>query len=250
MPPARKQVTTSFSDPQVAGRTSLGGVVPLVFLILILTLGVVGYSVSTLQKPVRPEVYSAACEASVQSAVLDGSREIARACSSQAPAAAQKVTTVPAREGAIGFDYPEAWSARLIIDASSPTPWTAELVPGPFVQAEGTEGQRLDIRLQQGTLTAPNIQAQPTFLAYLQSLYSAELGYSQIAIDSVSEGTAMRYKITGTVNLFEPLLFEAIYYTANQSWANAVFIDTDSTSTSTNDAWEIIKTSLDFSGIK
>lgn len=229
----------------------LGGSVPLVFLTLLLTLVAVGVVVTTQKAAPKPEVYAAACKDQIESAVLDGVREITRTCQDKQPVTPPTHTTkVLASDNRIGFAYPDGWSTRVNIDATGATPWKADLVPGPFITAEGTEGQFIDITLTSGLLSVPAIQAVPSFTDYLNTYFAGTNGFSEISITQVAEGTATRYQITGFINLFGLHPFEAIYYTGSMSWASATFMDSDANNTNTNDVWELIKDSLDFSGIK
>jgi hypothetical protein len=232
-------------QPQTATK-SHGLVIGLVFALLLLTLIGVGAVILTNRNVPSSEEYAAACKSQVESAVLDGAREITRACT---VTEVQATENVPAPGNGIGFDYPADWSVTINPTAAERVTWRASLVPGYFYFCEGCDGPFIDISMQAGSLSDGAIAAQADFNAYLLTIYTASNGFSEVAIKQAADGSGTRYNVSGQLTGLYEGPFETIYYEGTTNWASAFFLDRDVEDTVSNKGWEIVKGSLDFSNI-
>lgn len=237
---------TPSDQPETPGRVH-GAVIGLIFVILLLTLLAVGVVVATARTSPATKDYAAACKAQVQDAVLAGAREITRTCAqtSETPTS----TAVAAQDGQIGFSYPLGWSAVGTWNRQEPVFWNAQIMPGFINQCDGCDGPFPDISLFVGQKSEPAIVAQKTFSDYVTAQYTGD-GYTGVVIKTSTQGTGTLYTVTGAMAGMITGPFEAVIYEGATEWASATFLDKDTTKTDTNEAWTLVKGSLDFSKIK
>ena len=239
-----------------------GLIIGLMVVIILLSLVAVGAIMMTQTTSTSPEAVAKACQAEVQSAALDATREITRACQTDSNTSASATTTghVPAVDSGLGFDYPlVGWSVRTeraeMYSGAENAPnyvlWNAALVPGYLAICHGCDGPLIDISMAVGSKSAPPVSTFPNFSDYLNSIYPAnDIGYSNIKISASKDVGGERYTVTGHLDGLYTGDFEAIYFEGPTKWASITFLDTNNNKTDTNDAWTIVKDSLDFSGIQ
>lgn len=229
-----------------------GLITGLLFLILLLSVADAAILVASKRTAPNAAAMTEACTSQVQSAVLDATREIVRSCQtgkSETPAS-PTTGSVPALDGQLGFSYPLGWSVTSMFSHLGTSTWDASLVPGYFIYCEGCDGPMIDISMHVGEIIALDAQASTDFNAYLAKLYANPENYSNIIITPTKDVGGERYTITGTMNGMYSGPFETIYFTGKSKFGSITFLDKDLTSNSTNADWEIIKDSLDFSGIQ
>jgi hypothetical protein len=229
---------------------SHGLIIGLLFALLLGTLVAVALLVLEKNGPDTNPDLAIACEEQVADAVSTTIEDEQAKCQELRRAdAEEKMGEVPAREGTLGFSYPQAWSATTTTSPSERVTWRASLVPGYFTFCEACDGPFIDISMQVGSLTDPAIVAQPTFLDYLETIYTAQNGFSEVSISHPTDNEK-RYTITGKLDGLFSGDFETIYYVGTTNWASAFYVDQLPGDTTSNEGWEIVKGSLNFSGIK
>lgn len=227
-----------------------GLIITLLFALLLLSLAAVALLVATQKTAPGKNDLSLACKTEVQSAVLDATREITRACKPDTTPSVPTTGTVPARTGTVGFIYPLGWSVKTESRATGNTNWIAQLVPGYFSMCVDCDGPFIDINLAVSNKNDPAVTKFQDFNAYLQAYYSSAEIYTNIIITPTTEVTGTRYTVTGAMNGMYTGSFETVYFETATKYAQATFVDTDSASQTTNAAWKIVKDSLDFSRIE
>jgi|GEM_PF-2543309 len=233
-----------------------GLVIGLIFAVLLLTLVAVAFMVTTQGKITTSDEYIAACKTQVAGAVLDATREIARVCTDGSKVA-PITESVPASGNTMGFDYPADWSVAIYPTPAEAITWRASLVPEYFYFCEGCDGPFIDISLQVGNMADPAIAAQPSFRDYLNTIYTAENGFSDVTITTTS-AFRTHHEVTGKLDGLYQGTFEAVYRSdiglykdgtlQDGQWTSAFYLDRDPIENATNDAWLIVKGSLDTSG--
>jgi type II secretory pathway pseudopilin PulG len=242
------------NQPQAAQPKPHGLIIGLLFAILLLTLAVVAIVVMNAKTKVTEQAYSMACKAQVEAAVLDGAREITRACQTDNPTPTVTTGQVPPGEGIVGFDYPLGWSVETTFleptSGNGSTTWVAKMVPGYFSSCNGCDGPFIDISMYVGSRSYAEITKHTDFNAYLQSYYSDSNVFKNIAITPSKDVGGERYTVTGTSEGLYSGPFETIYFEGSSLYASLTFMDSDTASSVTNEAWTIVKESLDFSGLQ
>lgn len=154
---------------------------------------------------------------------------------------------VPARNGVVGFEYPAGWSAIVGINITNGRTWHAQLVPGYFYQCDDCDGPARDIVITVNDKAELNLGTQ-SFADYVSTQYSSP-DNSNVVITPANDDSDQRYTVTGHMDGLRSADFESIYFEGSTDYAVVTFLDLYPTSTATNDGWEIVKESLDFSGI-
>lgn len=217
----------------------------LLFVILLGTLTMVGLLVSR-PKPEPPAVTAVACQSYIDAAVADAGE----GCEIQAePNEPMQAQSVPAREGRVGFVFPVEWSTLTGNNISTQPSWYAHLMYGHIPMCDACDGPLLDVSMavaDKKTLPASNYA---DFHAYVVSQYT-DPSYSNVVITPSDDVGGERYTVTGQQNGLFVGPFEAIYFEGPNLYASIIFLDKDVDDMKINEGWEIIKDSLDFSGLQ
>lgn len=234
--------------------TKIHGVIVSLLVVLLLTsLSAVGLLVMRSTSAPTTTELTAACQAEVQAAVLDGAREITRVCKPDT-AVEPTLGEVPGLAGGVGFNYPLGWSVetkRLDTAATNGgISWRAKLVQGYFASCDSCDGPFIDIAMLVGAKSDPTVASYPDFNAFLQHYYGDPINYTHLVISPSKDVGGERYTVTGSQTGLFSGPFEAIWFEGKTHYANITFLDDDLVSTANNEAWTIVKESLDFSGVQ
>jgi hypothetical protein len=222
-----------------------GVIIGLLFVILLGTLAVVGLLV-TQPKPQAVGVDAEACEKYVVAAEEESENACEQLREQDREA---RIGNVAAHEGIVGFDYPPGWSVTTTTSPAERVTWRASLVPGYFTLCNECDGPFVDISMQVGSMTDPAVVSAATFHDYLLTIYTASNGFSDVEITRATD-SGKRYTVTGKLTGLYDGTFETIYHEGTNLWASAFYLDRDAAETATNEDWELVKGSLNFSGIK
>ena len=222
----------------------------LLFLVLIASLGALAM-VFMMQRdqPSEAEV-SALCAQRAASSAVTAVQSIARACDNDASTVALK-TVAPSATNP-GFGYPENWSVvsqDSILSGSLANTITLNNGLVHFCAACDGPLYPISIATQKIDLTTLDSGNPATSFADFANnkYYSDTTFYKNVIKSSEARGTGTLYTFTGYEDGMFSGNFETLLYEGKESWVRVTYFDQDPAETETNDAWETIKASLDFS---
>ncbi len=218
-----------------------------IFVLLFLTITVLTVTITKQKDSLTTKDIAAICGGQVQTAVLNGVKAITDVCEPTAEPEPSTNSVISTGSG-VGFEYPLGWSVITRNNRIDST-WTAQLTQGYFNFCEFCDGPFVEINLRQADKTAPEVTAQPNFEAYINSVYSSDNAVSNVSVTKTNAANGTQYVITGHRDGLFTGDFEAIYFEGSSNWAMAEFIDARTDSQADNEAWNVVKNSLDFSEI-
>ena len=209
-------------------------------------------NIASTQNQLTTQDIASICGGQVQTAVMNGVQTVTESCNQpeDEPTPPTGTVTVPASEGTVGFDYPLGWSVMITGDKLNDT-WNVQATEGYFNTCAACEGNATEVRMYRSPKASnQDFVAAGSIETYLTNNYLEYPNYSNVTMTAATLGEGILYKLTGSARPspalsgpFEILIFESPNYLTE-----IVFNDSDTTQTD-NEAWQIIKDSLDFSGI-
>lgn len=150
-----------------------------------------------------------------------------------------------------GFSYPADWSAMSKDDdASGQLANTVYLNEEIIYFCMGCDGPLLPITMvtQEIKLTTiDNGGPVASFDAFATKYYQEPTIYTDLETSKTTVGTGTLYTYKGHQDALHAGDFETLIYQGTEKWVRVTYVDVDSTETETNEAWEVVKESLDFS---
>ncbi len=230
-----------------------GAILSLLFLTLAASLGVVGLLFLLNKTQPSNEQIVSLCANQASASAATAAQMIANACNDEGELVVVE-QFVPAINRRPGFAYPSTWSVLsqdFILDKKF---GNIVYLNENFIHfcTECDGGQTpIMIRTSQFDL-AKDIPSQ-TFKSFEEMLnYEfSQPWYSEIKITKEALDNGTLYIVSGHIDGLYSGDFESYIYQGPSVWqSRATFTDTDPDNRITNDAWEIVKRSLDFSLIQ
>ncbi len=231
-------------------KSAHGLILGLLFLVLIASLGALAM-VFMMQRdqPSEAEV-SALCAQRAASSAVTAVQSIARACDNDASTVALK-TVAPSATNP-GFGYPENWSAfsqdQIVNDSFTNTTYLNNSL---IHFCDGCDGPIFPVTIVSEKINLATINAgQPatSFEDFVTNNYYKEPGlYRDVVMTKTTVGAGTLFTFTGYEDGMFSGNFETLIYAGQESWVRVTYFDQDPGETITNQGWEIIKPSLDFS---
>ncbi|MCR4312468.1 MAG: hypothetical protein NUV56_04250 [Candidatus Uhrbacteria bacterium] len=210
------------------------------------------------KKSATADELATACQNAVVSGIMQNTDELADTCltalnEGKAEGETEPESVQPTSSMA-GFDYPYDWTAFMLDTSNADRlQFTLFLDPGFVSVCDGCDGPNVPIVAHSEVKDPAVITAHTSYGNYWKKIYSEAGAGNTLTNVSVSEETTSNgtmYTFTGRSDgMWGPSDFETIYFEGTKSVATISYSVPDD-GEEHDDAWELIKNSLDFSLIE
>lgn len=233
-----------------ATKTRHSLILALLFLTLLASLGMLAMVVMTSRNQPSNEEIVATCARQSAMSAATASQAITNACSGDK---AQALKAVIATNSYPGFSYPADWSAFSQDNLSNQVISNATyLNPSIIHFCDGCDGPVLSITMSTQEIDLATLDSggpATSFDDFATNHYYKDPNYTNMVMNKTSLGAGTLYTYKGHEDGMFNGDFETLVYAGKETWVRVTYLDLDDSETATNDAWTIVKGSLDFSQI-
>lgn len=198
---------------------------------------------------------STACQDAVNSSIVENATAIADSCLAALeegkPEGNDEPESVSASSTMVGFEYPSDWTAAMRDTTyESRQSFTTHLDPGFIFFCDGCDGPMVPITIRTEAKDPAVAANFGSYKGYWQQIYAESTSYPSVTNSETVMSNGTLYTFSGRANgLGGPADFEALHF-EGATWVATVFFDEFDDGDEYDDAWELVKNSLDFSLIQ
>lgn len=229
-------------------------IVMLLAWLIVLAMATIGILVVDDDKT-DPEELAAACQNAITNGVSAQLDDISDAClaaldDGKAEKDADETEKVSASATTVGFEYPADWTAVMRDTTHNALQsFMTHLDPGFIFFCDGCDGPMVPITIRAEVKDSALLEQYGSYKAYYQALYAEET-YSGMTSSEQALANGTMYTYAGRANgLGGPSDVESIHF-EGATWVVSVYFDETDDGAEYDDAWKIVKESLDFSLIE
>lgn len=227
-----------------------GLLLSLLFLVLVASLGVLTLVFMMKREQLSENEVISLCAQRAAASAATATQSIANACDDDNETVS--LMSVAAANEVPGFSYPETWSAVHQDTYVGPDlRHTFYLNNGLILFCEACDGPAFPITMTSEKINLATLDSGSPVVSFADfannRYYSDPNIYTNVIKSSAAEGTGTRYTYTGYEDGLFSGNFETIVYEGAEYWVRVTYFDQDPAETETNNAWELVKESLDFS---